>query len=219
MDMSLYITYWPILSKGFMFTLLVCSIGILLALVGGLLLYGLSRIGLRITNLIYFVYLYIFRGTPLLVQVYLVYYGGPFVGLHLSAEQVGIFGLGMYGAAYFSEIYRSGFASVPKGHLEAGYDLGYSRWQILIHIQIPQMLGLIIPPSINQIIILIKESAILSIITVAELTTAATTMATQTFTVVEPYLFLAFSYWSITFVVAKIGSWCEHRATLHLSRS
>jgi polar amino acid transport system permease protein len=153
------------------------------------------------------------------VQVYLVYYGGPFVGLELTAEQVGILGLGLYGAAYFAEIYRAGFASIPKGHIEAAYDLGYSQRQILVHIQIPQMLGLIIPPSINQTIILIKESAILSIITVAELTTAAVTMATQTFSVVEPYLFLAVAYWGITFIVAKIGTWCEYRATIHLLRN
>jgi len=219
MDLSLYITYWPVLLKGLFFTLYVCSIGILIALMGGLLLYGISRIGLRITTFIYSVYLNIFRGTPLLVQVYLVYYGGPFVGVDLSEVQVGIIGLGMYGAAYFAEIYRSGFASVPKGHLEAAYDLGYSRRQILIHIQLPQMLGLIIPPGINQTIILIKESAILSIITVPEITTAAITMATQTFTIVEPYLFLAVTYWAITFVVAKIGQWCENRATIHLLRS
>lgn len=219
MDLSLYITYWPLLMKGLFFTLYVCSIGILIALIGGLLLHGINSIGLRLTTFIYSVYLTLFRGTPLLVQVYLVYYGGPFVGLNLSAEQVGILGLGLYGAAYFAEIYRSGFASVPKGHLEAAYDLGYSRRQILIHIQIPQMLGLIIPPGINQIIILIKESAILSIITVPEITTAAISMATETFTVVEPYLFLAVAYWIITFVVAKIGSWCESRATIHLLRS
>jgi polar amino acid transport system permease protein len=219
MDMSLYITYWPILQKGLLFTLYVCSLGILISLVGGLFLYGLRCMDSRITSLIYASYITIFRGTPLLVQVYLVFYGGPFVGIELSAEQVGILGLGLYGAAYFAEIYRSGFASIPKGHIEAAYDLGYSRRQILIHIQIPQMLGLIIPPSVNQTIILVKESAILSIITVPEITKAAMTMATQTFTVVEPYVFLAVSYWCITFAVAKFGQWLEQRATVHLLRS
>lgn len=219
MDFSVYITYWPILQKGLLYTLYVCSVGLLISLLGGLLLYGLNQIGLRITSILYSTYITIFRGTPLLVQVYLVYYGGPFVGLELSAEQVGIFGLGLYGAAYFAEIYRSGFASVPNGHVEAAYDLGYSRLQVLRYIQIPQMLGLIIPPGINQTIILIKESAILSIITVPEITTAAVTMATQTFTVVEPYLFLAVAYWIITFTVAKAGQWCEQRATNHLRRN
>ncbi|WP_413700324.1 amino acid ABC transporter permease [Psychromonas sp. KJ10-10] len=218
MDFNLYITYWPILLKGLFFTLYVCTIGLLISLIGGLILYRLKKIDLRITAFMYFIYVTIFRGTPLLVQVYLVYYGGPFVELDLTAEQVGIIGLGLYGAAYFAEIYRSGFESVPKGHIEAAHDLGYSRLQILRYIQFPQMLGLIIPPSINQMIILIKESAILSIITVPEITTAAVTMATQTFTVVEPYLFLAVAYWLITFMVSKVGQWCETRATIHLIR-
>ena len=219
MDFSLFVTYWPILLKGLLFTLYICSLGIIFALVGGLLLHLMSRIKLRIISFIYVTYLTIFRGSPLLVQVYLMYYGGPFVGIELSAEQVGILGLGLYVSDYFAEIYRSGFASVPNGQVEAAYDLGYTRSQVLIHIQLPQMLGLIIPPGINQTIILIKESAILSIITVPELTTAAVTMSTQTFSVIEPYLFLAVAYWVITFIVAKIGHWCEKRATVHLLRS
>ncbi|WP_160064468.1 amino acid ABC transporter permease [Psychromonas sp. L1A2] len=216
MDLSLFITYWPMLLKGLLYTLYVCSLSIIIALIGGLLLHLMSRLQSPFISFIYATYLTIFRGTPLLVQVYLVYYGGPFIGIELSAEQVGILGLGLYGAAYFSEIYRSGFASIPKGHIEAAYDLGYSRIQVLRHVQLPQMLGLIIPPGINQTIILIKESAILSIITVAELTTAAVTMSTQTFSVIEPYLFLAVTYWAITFLVSKAGQWCEKKATIHL---
>lgn len=219
MDLALFITYWPLLLKGLVYTLYVCAVGITLALIGGLLLYLISRLTIPLIGLFYTSYLTIFRGTPLLVQVYLMYYGGPFVGIELSAEQVGILGLGLYGSAYFAEIYRSGFASIPKGHIEAAYDLGYSRRHILISIQLPQMLGLIIPPGINQTIILIKESAILSIITVPELTTAAVTMSTQTFSVIEPYLFLAVAYWAITFLVAKAGQWFENRATIHLLRS
>lgn len=219
MDLSLYITYWPLLFKGLLFTIYICSIGIFLAILGGLILYRINRINLLITRLIYSIYLTVFRGTPLLVQVYLVYYGGPFIGLELTAEEVGILGLSFYGAAYFAEIFRSGFESIPKGHIEAAYDLGYSRQQILRYIQLPEMLGLILPPSINLTIILIKESAILSIITVSELTTAAVTMGTETFSMVEPYVFLALSYWCITFIVAKIGSWCENRSLIHLQRS
>ncbi|RBW41531.1 amino acid ABC transporter permease [Psychromonas sp. B3M02] len=219
MDLNLFITYWPMLLKGLIYTLYVCSVGIIIALIGGLILHLISRLKIPFIGLLYATYLTIFRGTPLLVQVYLMYYGGPFVGVELSAEQVGILGLGLYGSAYFAEIYRSGFASIPKGHIEAAYDLGYSHRQILFSIQFPQMLGLIIPPGINQTIILIKESAILSIITVPELTTAAVTMSTQTFSVIEPYLFLAVAYWAITFLVAKIGQWCENRATIHLVRS
>ena len=219
MDFSLYTDYAPLLIKGLGYTLLVCSASILLSLLGGLALYGISCINLIITKAFYTIYLTIFRGTPLLVQVYLFFYGGPYVGIELSAVQVGIIGLGLYGSAYFAEIYRSGFASIPKGQAESAYDLGFSKLQALIHIKLPQMLGLIIPPSVNQSIILVKESAILSIITVPEITKAVITMASKTFTIVEPYLFLAIAYWIITYMLAQLGHWCERRATHHLVRS
>ncbi|SBT14069.1 amino acid ABC transporter permease [Vibrio celticus] len=217
MDFTLYFTYAPLLAKGLAYTVFVCSIGLVISLFAGLALYGVSQVAWLPLRIFYRGYLLIFRGTPLLVQVYLVFYGGPFVGIELSAEQVGILGLGMYGAAYFAEIFRSGFASIPKGQVEASYDLGFSRWQTLTRVQIPQMLGLIIPPSINQSIILIKESAILSIITVPEITKAVVTMATQTFTVVEPYLFLAVAYWCITSALARFGAWSEKRARHYLN--
>lgn len=218
MNFSLYLDHAPILIKGLTYTLLVCSTSILISLLGGLFLYGIGRTNLFFTKAFYSTYLTIFRGTPLLVQVYLFFYGGPFIGVELSAEQVGIIGLGLYGSAYFAEIFRAGFASIPKGQIESAYDLGFSKQQILIRIQLPQMLGLIIPPSINQSIILVKESAILSIITVPEITKAAITMATQTFTVVEPYLFLAIAYWLITFCLSQVGHWSEHRATRYLAK-
>lgn len=217
MDFTLYLTYAPLLMKGLAYTLFVCSTGLLISVFGGLALYGISQLNFWVFRAFYRLYLLIFRGTPLLVQVYLVFYGGPFVGIELSAEQVGILGLGMYGSAYFAEIFRSGFASIPKGQVEASYDLGFNRWTTLTRVQIPQMLGLIIPPSVNQSIILIKESAILSIITVPEITKAVVTMATQTFTVVEPYLFLAVAYWCITSLLARFGAWTEKRARHYLS--
>ncbi|SEF40693.1 amino acid ABC transporter permease [Vibrio hangzhouensis] len=219
MDFSLYVNYAPLLTKGLVYTLYVCSMSLLISVSGGLLIYGLSRIKLIVAKVFYAAYLTLFRGTPLLVQVYLLFYGGPFIGIELSAEQVGIIGLGLYGSAYFAEIYRSGFANIPKGQLESAFDLGFSKLQILIRVQLPQMLGLIIPPGINQSIILVKESAILSIITVPEITKAAISMATQTFTVVEPYLFLAVAYWIITFALSRVGRWSESYATRYLARS
>lgn len=103
--------------------------------------------------------------------------------------------------------------------MESAVDLGFSTSQMLLHIQIPQMFGLIIPPMTNQTIILIKESAILSIITVPELMTAATKMATETFRVVEPYLILAVAYWLITFLIGKLASGQEEKTTHYLVNS
>ncbi|HBO38980.1 MAG TPA: amino acid ABC transporter permease [Pasteurellaceae bacterium] len=211
--------YIPLFLSGLKYTLFVCTSAVLLGIVLGGLLYFMATLNNIIFRLFYRTYILIFRGTPLLVQVYLVFYGGPLLGLTLNATQVGILGLGLYATAYFAEIYRIGFNSIPKGQIESAVDIGLSKSQILLHIQIPQIFNLIIPPMTNQIIILIKESAILSIITVPELMTAATKMATETFKVTEPYLLLALAYWLITFSVGKLGTWSEKKTTYYLIRS
>ncbi len=211
--------YLYLFANGLKYTLLVCAGALLLGILLGGILYFISTLRNIIFHIFYRIYILIFRGTPLLVQVYLVFYGGPHFGLTLSATQVGILGLGMYAAAYFAEIYRIGFNHSAKGQLESAVDLGFSTSQMLLHIQIPQMFGLIIPPMTNQTIILIKESAILSIITVPELMTAATKMATETFRVVEPYLILAVAYWLITFLIGKFGIWAERKTTHYLVNS
>jgi polar amino acid transport system permease protein len=86
-----------------------------------------------------------------------------------------------------------------------------SKTSILLRIQLPQMLGLVMPPSVNQIIILVKESAVLSIITIAELTKNATQMANETFAVIEPYLFIAALYWILIEAISRLGIAIERR--------
>lgn len=211
--------YLPLFLSGLQYTLLVCLSAVFLGIFLGGGLYFISTLNLGICRFFYRTYVLIFRGTPLLVQVYLVFYGGPLLGLTLNATQVGILGLSLYASAYFAEIYRIGFHNIPKGQIESAVDIGLSKSQILWYIQIPQIINLILPPMTNQFIILVKESAILSIITVPELMTAATKMATETFKVTEPYLLLALSYWLITFSIGKLGSWLEKKTAYYLVRS
>jgi polar amino acid transport system permease protein len=203
--------YGPLLLAGLITTLRVCALASVIALLAGLGLALLLRARLLVVRAAARAYVEVMRGTPILVILFLLYYGGPSLGLMLDAEPVGIFGLGFYGAAYFAEIFRAGFESIPKGQLEAARMVGLTPRQIVYRIQIPQMLGLIVPPSVNQVIILVKESAVLSIITVAELTKNATQMANETFAVVEPYLAVAVLYWVLIEVIARAGRWIERR--------
>ena len=101
--------YLPLFLSGLQYTLLVCLSAVFLGIFLGGGLYFISTLNLGICRLFYRTYVLIFRGTPLLVQVYLVFYGGPLLGLTLNATQVGILGLGLYASAYFAEIYRIGF--------------------------------------------------------------------------------------------------------------
>lgn len=153
----------------------------------------------------------IVRGTPFLVQIFLLYYGGPFIGLDLEAPTAGLLGLSVYGTAYFAEIIRGGFASVPRGHIEAARCVGLSRGQVLRRVLLPEVGLLILPACVNMLIVLMKETAILSIITVPELTATITGIASLHFAYAEGAFMLALGYWGLTELTGRIGRLLETR--------
>jgi polar amino acid transport system permease protein len=151
----------------------------------------------------------ILRGTPFLIQLFLLYYGGPFIGLRLEPYEAGFLGISIYGAAYFSEIIRAGFEAVPRGHVEAATMLGLTRAQTVARILVPEMAVLILPSSINMMIILLKETAVLSIITVPELTLVVTAIGSAHFAFVEALSLLALIYWGIVETASALGRGLE----------
>jgi polar amino acid transport system permease protein len=211
LDFDMLASYAPLLLSGLWTTVSVCAVAAVIAVVGGLAL-ALSLLS-AVAPLRWAAraYVEVMRGTPVLVILFLLYYGGPSIGLVLDPVPAGIVGLGAYSAAFFAEIFRAGFQSIPEGQIEAARMVGMGRRHIVRRIQIPQMLALIVPPATNQLIILVKESALLSIITVAELTKNATQMANETFAVVEPYLAVALLYWLLIEAVARTGMLVERR--------
>lgn len=204
--------------QGLWNTLWICFLGCILAVSLGLALAALRLAHQRLFGWLITAYVEICRGVPLLVILFLLYYGGPSIGLRLDAEVAGVIGIGCYGAGYFAEIFRGGFLSIPPGQVEAARMLGISRWHILTRIQIPQMLRLIVPPSTNQLILLVKESALLSVISVDDLTKNATAIVNQTFIVVEPYLAVALLYWLIIELIARGGFYVEKRLRISSDR-
>ena len=210
-DIGIVFRYGPLLLSGLWTTTYICALASLLAVVAGLAVAVLHSVPFHPVKLLCRAYIEVMRGTPILILLFIVYYGGPSIGLTLDAEPVGILGLGFYGGGYFAEIFRAGFQSIPPGQIEAARMLGIPRRMIITRIQIPQMLTLIIPPSTNQMIILVKESALLSIITVAELTKNTTQMVNETFAVIEPYVAVALLYWLIIEGIAYAGGFLERR--------
>ena len=210
-DIDIVLRYGPLLLSGLWTTVYICALASLLAVAAGLAVALLHSLRLRPVKLLCRAYIEVMRGTPILILLFILYYGGPSIGLTLEAETVGVLGLGLYGGGYFAEIFRAGLQSIPAGQTEAARMLGIPRRAIVARIQIPQMLTLIIPPSTNQVIALIKESALLSIITVAELTKNTTQMVNETFAVVEPYVAVALLYWLIVEGVARAGGRLERR--------
>ncbi len=214
-DPALLVAYASRLLVGLGWTAALCLAALAIAVPWGFLLALLRRVHWSAARCVD-VYVSLLRGTPLLIQLFLVYYGGPQLGLVLSAAQVGLIGLALYGGAYYAEIVRAGLDAVPRGQVEAARALGLSWGQALRRIQLPQLLALALPPATGQAIVLLKESAVLSVITVPELTFQTTRMVTETLAVVEPYFALALLYWSAAFLVANIGQRAEAAVTRHL---
>jgi polar amino acid transport system permease protein len=123
----------------------------------------------------------------------------------------GLFGVTVYGAAYFSEIFRAGFDAIPRGHVEAAQCLGLTRWQTIFRIEVPEMTMLVLPPAVNMTVILLKETAVLSIITVPELTFLMQAIGSQQYAFVEAMAVLACFYWAMVSVAGRIGAALEKR--------
>lgn len=208
---DLLVAYGPQLLKGLSYTLIMAVAGSALGLILGFALAVIRNDRHGLVNGVIDCYVEIFRGTPLLVQLFVFYYGGSTIGITLNAFTVGLLGLSLYGSAYFAEIFRAGFESLAKGQTEAAISFGFSRWDTLRFVVLPQILVMIIPPSTNLLIILMKDTAILSIITVPELTFQVTGMTVQTFTFVEPFIVLAAVYWTLTELTSYLGKRLERR--------
>jgi polar amino acid transport system permease protein len=163
------------------------------------------RFGPRPLDVALGAYVELFRGTPFLIQLFLLYFGGPYAGLSLDAIPAGILGLCVYGAAYFSEIFRAGFEAVPRGHVEAGQCVGLGQAQIILRILLPEMTMLVLPASVNMAVILMKETAVMSVITVPELTLTISAIGTEFYAFVESLFLLALFYWGLVEICGWIG--------------
>ena len=146
-------------------------------------------------------YVEVFRGTPLLVQLFVIYYGLPQLGIVMNSWTAGVVGLGLNSGAYMSEVVRASLLSVDRGQAEAADALGYGRWQALRHVILPQATRTAIPPLTNSLASLLKESSLVSIIAITELTRVGNIIYSRTMAPFEIYLTLAVLYLIMTSVV------------------
>jgi polar amino acid transport system permease protein len=216
MDIDLFRSYAPALLSGLKFTLLCWILSSIGAVMLGLAIALLQRLPSRLLGAILRAYVEVFRGTPLIVQIFLVYAGGPSIGLVLDPLPAGVLVLSLHGSAYVAEIFRGALAGVPRGHVEAAASLGMHPAWIMGRIVLPQALVSATPPLINMILIICKETAVLSIITVAELTFEIQKMAVETFAAFQALLALALCYWAVVELLSMGGRALERRITRHL---
>lgn len=219
LDLSLLVQYGPALLRGFGITILCWGAGCLIGMVLGFVLMLLRQLPVKPLRWAIRAYIEVIRGTPFLIQLFLLYSGGPSIGLRLEATTAGILGLGIYGSAYFAEIFRAGYQAVPKGQVEAALSLGMSYRSILRRVIVPAMLVSTIPAIVNMMAILTKETVVLSIITVPELMYEMQTMAAETFATFETILGMALFYWLLVEVVSRLGRRLEARVTRYLTHA
>lgn len=219
LDLSLLVQYGPALLRGFGVTILCWGAGCLIGMVLGFVLMLLRQLPIKPLRWVIRAYIEVIRGTPFLIQLFLLYSGGPSIGLRLEATTAGILGLGIYGSAYFAEIFRAGYQAVPKGQVEAALSLGMSYGSILRRVIVPAMLVSTIPAIVNMMAILTKETVVLSIITVPELMYEMQTMAAETFATFETILGMALFYWLLVEVVSRLGRRLEARVTRFLTHA
>ena len=211
LDFALIQREMPAILDGVWITVTLWLLSTALGLLLGFVVASLRRFGPKPVDWLLKAYVDVFRGTPFLVQLFLLYFGGPFIGISLDPVPCGLIGLTVYGAAYFSEIFRAGFLAVPRGHVEAAECVGLSQMQILRRILVPEMTVLVLPQIVNFSVLLIKETAVLSIITVPEMTMVIGAIGSQQYAFVEALFLLALFYWALVETTGVFGRWAEGR--------
>ncbi|MDO8140710.1 MAG: ABC transporter substrate-binding protein/permease [Candidatus Brocadiales bacterium] len=207
--------FLPALLKGALVTIGISILSMILAVSLGLALAIMRLYGNTWLQKISTAYIEIYRGTPLLIQLYILYYGLPNVGITLSAFAAAILGLGMNYAAYEAEIYRAGIQSIPKGQTEAALSLGMSRRLTLKRIILPQALRVAIPPMTNDFIALFKDSSLVSVIAMVELTKSYSILASASMDFFKLGIITALLYFGMSYPLSLYARKLETKLKSH----
>lgn len=197
--------YLPFIARGLLVTVEICAASLILSMALGVVV-GIMRLSrVRLASGIATLYVDFFRATPLVIQLVWIYYALPILlNRSLGVLEAGILGLTLYEAAYIAEVVRAGILSLPEGQREAGFALGMSGVQVMRRVVLPQALVTMIPALTNQLITLVKDSAITSVIGLPELMQRGQSIASYT---TQPFAALttaAFVYFAITFPLSLV---------------
>jgi len=201
LDYSIIIKYLPYLLQGAGLTIELAVLGIALGIFIGLIA-ALLKISHTPLRFIAHFYIWLIRGTPLLVQLFLIYFGLPQLGIKLDAFPSSVLGLGINSGAYLAEVFRGGIEAVPVGQTEASLSLGMGKFLTMRRIILPQGLRIALPSLGNQFIISLKDSSLCSVITMSELLQTSQRFASVTFASMEFYTAAAALYLLMTTVLS-----------------
>lgn len=211
LDFSLLVEKIPNLIMGCEATLLYSTLSLVFGVVLGACLALMRDAKLKVVKGVAWFYIWIFRGTPLMVQLFIIYYGFSQFGLVMSPFMAGVIGLTLNNASFISEIFRAGILAVDAGEREAARALGMTYPLEMIRIVAPQAVKFSLLPMVNQFISTIKNSSILSVITIAELTREGQIIANSSFRYFEVYIMIGILYLVMTSLCMLLASFIERR--------
>ncbi len=211
MDWGIIYSSIPLLAVGLLATLKICSLAIVFGTLLGFAIGIGSLSHYRPIRWAILAYVDFVRGTPLLIQIFLVYFALPVIGINLNEYWAGVLALSLNAGGFICEIVRGGINAIEKGQTEAAKSIGMSQGQILLYILLPQSLRAILAPVTNEIITLIKGSALLSVISVYELTRAGQAIIAVHFVPFEIFLLIALYYYLMITTLAWLSRIVERK--------
>mgnify|MGYP006295939195 FL=1 len=201
----------PFLLKGAGMTIKITAFAVLFGIVLGTIL-GLARVSKsKLLKSLAKAYIEFFRGTPLLIQLFILYYGLPSLGIKLPPYLAAVLGLGLNSGAYVGEIVRSGINSINKGQMEAARSLGMSYPEAMRYVILPQAIKRVIPPLGNEFIALLKDSSLVSVIAVKDLTRQSRLIISRNYRSFLILISAAVIYFCMTFILTRLVNYAERR--------
>ncbi len=214
LDFRFLIPYLPTLITAAKVTMKIGVLSFGIALCIAIFVGTIRSIGIpKVIKFILATYVEIFRGTPLLIQLFFIYYGLPTFGLLLEPMAAAIIGLSLNCGAYMSEVIRASLLSINKGQYEAAYALGYSRIQTFVYIVFPQALRIATPSLMNYFSSMIKETSLVSVLSIAEITRVGNQIYARTLSPFEIYITIGAFYFIMTYSIVIISKIIERRNT------
>ncbi|WP_196600842.1 amino acid ABC transporter permease [Pectinatus frisingensis] len=201
----------PMYAAAVTLTLRLVIIGIVLATITGLAVSVIRYKKVFLLSQLSAAYVQLFRNTPLLVQLFFLYFGLPKLGIHISSEACAIIGLTLLGGSYMAEAFRAGLSSISPSQIESAQALGFSPIQIMRYIVIPQALAVSIPPLCANVIFLIKETSVFSVVALADLIYVAKDLIGLYYKTDEALLLLVAAYLIILLPISLMAAVLERR--------
>ena len=211
---NFFIRFLPDLLRGLGMTLLLTVEGLIAGFVLGLLATLARTYGSTFWRRVALVYIELFRGTPLLVQLFLIYYGLPGLGITLSRELSAFIALGLNSGAYQAEYLRGSILAIGESQMMAGRSIGMSKWKTIWYVILPQALRLAIPAWSNEPVSLLKSTGVVFLIAIPELMAKAKSIAAKTYDPIGSYLSVALVYLAVVYLLDAFLRWLERTSRI-----